>query len=321
MPPHSPALTRRTARVRATALLLLLGAAMAACSSTGADQTNAVPSQPAPDQGAVVSTPIVDTVAADTALAHATDTARAASAFDVSGTLEPQSRALLRAELSGALRTLAAKVGEPVRAGAVLATLEVPAVRAALAAAEAQVQAQQVSLQQVQRERARVAGLLAVGGVSRAEMDEWDARVQATEAALQAAQAQRASAQGDVARLTVRAPFSGVVERRMATQGSMVQAGDELLSIIDPGTLELDAGVPATLARAARPGARVALRVAGWGDSTVTARIVRVAPALDPVTRQLRVTVRVPNAAGRLPAGAWAEGTLLGGSAATGGGR
>ena len=45
------------------------------------------------------------------------------------------------------------------------------------------------------------------------------------------------------------------------------------------------------------------------------------APALDPVTRQLRVTVRVPNAAGRLPAGAWAEGTLLGGSAATGGGR
>jgi multidrug efflux pump subunit AcrA (membrane-fusion protein) len=102
----------------------------------------------------------------------------------------------------------------------------------------------------------------------------------------------------------------------MTTQGSMVQAGDELLSLIDPSTLELEAGLPVTLASAARPGTPVTLRVVGWSGSTVTANIVRVAPALDPVTRQLRVTVRVPNGTHRLPAGAWAEGSLVSPTAA-----
>lgn len=251
-------------------------------------------------------------VVADT-LAATTDSTRvSASTATVSGTLEPQSRALLRAELSGAVRTLPAKVGERVAAGQVLATLDVPAVRSAMAAADAQVMAQEVAMRQVERERERVAQLLAVGGVSRTEMDDWDSRVQAADAALQAARAQRATAAADVARLTVRAPFAGIVERRIATQGSVVQAGDELVSVIDSRTLEFEAGVAITQAHLARPEHRVLLRVAGYPDEPVVARIARVAPSLDPVTRQLRITVNVPNGAGRIPAGAWAEGTLLG---------
>jgi RND family efflux transporter MFP subunit len=229
----------------------------------------------------------------------------------VSGTLEPQARALLRAELPGAVRTLSVKVGERVSAGQTIATLEVPAVRSAMAAAEAHVAAQEVALRQAQRERERTQQLLTVGGVSRTEMDDWESRVQAAEAAVEAARAQRATAAADVARLVVRAPFTGIVEQRAATQGSIVQVGDELVRIIDPRTLELEAGVVVGQARRVRPGTRVALRVAGITDTAITARVVRVAPALDPVTRQLRITVLVPNVAGHIPAGAWAEGTLL----------
>ena len=239
------------------------------------------------------------------------DTTSTASAATVSGTLEPQARALLRAELSGALRMLSLKVGHRVTAGAVLATLDVPAVHSAMAAAEAQVAAQEALVRQVQRERERVVQLLAVGGVSTTEMEEWNSRVQAADAALQAARAQRATAMADVARLTVRAPFDGIVERAATTQGSIVQMGDELLSIVDPRALELEAGLSVTQAQHARLGARVALRVAGFADSSVIARIVRVALTLDPTTRQLRITVHVPNGAGRFPAGAWAEGTLV----------
>lgn len=257
--------------------------------------------------------PADSAVASDTISGHAESPMASSPAMpsSLTGTLEPQARALLRAELSGAVRTLHAKVGQRVTAGQVLVVLDVPALHSALAAAEAQVIAQDVALRQARREHERVAQLLKIGGVSRAEMEEWESRVQAADAARNAAEAQRANAAAEVKRLTVRAPFGGIVEREITTQGSVVQAGDELVSIVDPRMLELGAGVAAADAFRARPGARVALRITGVADSAIVARIVRVSPSLDPVTRQLRVTVLVPNADGRIPAGSWAEGTLL----------
>ncbi len=243
-------------------------------------------------------------------MAHSPTASSSAMSSLLTGTLEPQARALLRAELSGVVRTLRAKVGQRVAAGQLLAELDVPALQSALTAADAQVLAQEMALRQTKREHDRVAHLLPIGGVSKAEMEEWESRVQAVNAALDAARAQRANAAADVQRLTVRAPFDGIIERQITTQGSMVQAGDELVSVVDPRMLELAAGVAVDDASRARPGMRVSLRIAGMADSAIMARIVRVSPSLDPVTRQLRVTVLVPNANGRIPAGSWAEGTL-----------
>ena len=296
---------------------VLLTGTTTACQHDATAQASTSRAARAADSGhrarsATLATTRSDTLQPDTLLSdmlavamhRRADTSSAASSATVSGTLEPQARALLRAELSGAVRMLSVKVGHRVTAGAVLATLDVPAVHSAMAAAEAQVVAQDALVRQVQRERERVVQLLAVGGVSTTEMEDWNSRVQA-------ARAQRATAMANVARLTVRAPFDGIVERAATTQGSIVQMGDELLSIFDPRALELEAGLSVKQTQHARLGARVALRVAGFADSSVIARIVRVAPTLDPTTRQLRITVHVPNGAGRFPAGAWAEGTLV----------
>ncbi len=304
---------REFRRAAFTLGLSLLSLTVSACGNdAAANATSRNASQPVdrslPPSHSTDSAVAPDTVSSQSATATDSSSAMPSS---LTGTLEPQARALLRAELSGAVRTLRAKVGQRVTAGQVLAVLDVPGLHSALAAAEAQVIAQDVALRQARREHDRVAQLLKIGGVSSAEMEDWESRVQAADAAANAARAQRANAAAEVQRLTVRAPFDGIVERQITTQGSVVQAGDELVSIIDPRMLELGAGVAAADAFQARPGARVALRVTGAADSVIVARIVRVAPSLDPVTRQLRVTVLVPNADGRIPAGAWAEGTLL----------
>lgn len=313
----------RTCRMPHAVLAYVGGLLAVATTACGTGVASERPPMVARATGADSTPPAVgaDTMRVSIALADSTAgvgaTTPSPMRVTVSGTLEPQSRALLRAQLPGAVHTLSVKVGERVTAGRVLAVLDVPAVHSTMAAADAQVMAQEVASRQVQRERARVAQLLAVGGVSGAEMDDWESRVQAAEAALQAARAQRATAAADVARLTVRAPFDGIVERRVATQGSIVQVGDELVSIIDPRTLELEAAVAMSQAQLVHPGARIALRIAGLADTSITGRVVRVAPALDPITRQLRITVHVPNLAGHIPAGAWAEGRLLSDSAAT----
>jgi RND family efflux transporter MFP subunit len=298
-----------TSRVGAATTIALLAFGASACSNDTAAPATSARAPLVADTTPTTANGITETSNTETSNTASNDVT--ASTAMVSGTLEPLARAVLRAELGGALRTLPVKVGDRVTAGQVIATLDIPAVRSAMAAADAQLLSQETALRQATRERDRVAQLLAVGGVSRAEMDEWDSRVEAGAAAVQAAQSQRAAAAADVARLSVRAPFAGIVERRTSTQGSIVQPGDELVSIIDARTLELEAGIATAQAAHVRPGARVALRVAGFADSVLAARIERVAPSLDPVTRQLRVIVRVPNHQGRFPAGAWAEGTVL----------
>lgn len=309
--------TNGAARVMTTLSVLLLCIVVASCGKDTTVDAQAARTPAASNRSASATASANTGLASDTPPDSMYRADAPALPATVSGTLEPHARALLRAELSGAVRTLSVKVGERVSAGRELATLDVPTVRSAMAAAEAQVIAQEAALRQVQRERDRVSQLLAVGGVSTTEMDDWDSRVQAAEAALQLARAQRANAAADVARLSIRAPFDGIVEQRVATQGSMVQVGDELLRIIDPRLLELEAAVAMSHAHRARPGARVALRVSGLTQDSVIARVVRVAPALDPVTRQVRVTIRVPNSGGHIPAGAWAEGTLSPDSTAT----
>ena len=229
----------------------------------------------------------------------------------VSGTLEATTRAVLRAELAGPVQRLDARVGDRITAGKTLAVLSVPAVQASHAAATAQVAASESARRQVTHEHERVAQLLAVGGASRAELDDLDARVRAVGASVAAAQAALAVAEADLARRIVRAPFDGIIERRAVTAGSTVQVGDELVTVVDPRALELEGGVAMAHAAALRVGARVSLRISGWSEQTLTGRVVRIAPTLDRITRQLRVTIALANADGRIPVGAFAEGLII----------
>jgi len=90
-----------------------------------------------------------------------------------------------------------------------------------------------------------------------------------------------------------------------------VQVGDELVTVVDPRALELEGGVAMAHAAALRVGARVSLRISGWSEQTLTGRVVRIAPTLDRITRQLRVTIALANADGRIPVGAFAEGLII----------
>jgi len=300
----------RPSRALLVVAILLTPALATGCGSSTGSAKPAATASLATRETAPAAAVLTDTIAPiDTAFTDA-------GPPTVSGTLEARTRAVLRAELSGPVRLLSARVGERVSKGMVLAQLEVPAVAVSLAAARAQVAAQESQHLLITRERERTVKLVAVGGASRAELEELEWRLHASDAAITAARAQLAHAATDQVRATIRAPFAGVVERRSVTQGSVVQAGDELLTIVDPRVLELEGGVAITHVLHAREGARVALRISGWGDSLFQGRIVRVAPAVDPVTRQLRVTVELPNTGARVPVGAWAEGSLLAAEAA-----
>jgi len=68
--------------------------------------------------------------------------------------------------------------------------------------------------------------------------------------------------------------------------------------------------VPAAQLAQVRVGAPVRFSVTGYPGQTFQGRIASINPAADPQTRQVRLTVRIPNSGNRLVAGLFAEGRV-----------
>lgn len=228
----------------------------------------------------------------------------------VSGTLEPASKAIIRAEAGGAALSVDAEIGEPVEKGAVLAHIEATAARQSLASATASVASAEADVANTRRELERVTRLHESGALSARDQELAESALVAAEARLMAARAQRAAAAEQVDGATVRAPFAGVVAERQVGQGDIVGIGTPLFTVIDPSTLRLEGAVPAESAGQVRPGTPARLTVQGMGDRAFEGVIERVSPAVDPATRQIPVLVSIPNQDGTLLAGLFAEGRV-----------
>jgi len=151
-----------------------------------------------------------------------------------------------------------------------------------------------------------------VKGGALAERDLETSRnaVAAAQAQLADAKARLASAQRQLNNTVIRAPISGIVSDRPVNRGDVVAPGAPLVTIIDPSSMRLNAAVASEALSSLRVDAPVEFRVRGYGDQVFSGHIERISPAADPVTRQVPIYVSVPNTAGRLVAGLFAEGRV-----------
>jgi RND family efflux transporter MFP subunit len=227
----------------------------------------------------------------------------------VSGSLEPRQSATIRAEVSGSVLRTHAEEGARVKRGALLAELDDTAVRDAFLSARSQVRSAESALELARRNAERAGRLAQAGALP--ERDLESARWNATnaEGALADAKARLAAATEDLENTRVRAPFDGVVSERQADAGDVVQVGAALFTVVDPGSLRLEASVPADQLGRLRPGTPVEFHVNGI-DRGFTGTIERINPVVDPTTRQVRIYVRIPNVGQALAAGLYAEGRV-----------
>ena len=227
----------------------------------------------------------------------------------VSGSLEPEQSASVRAEVGGSVLRTYADAGERVKRGQLLARLDDTAVQESFLSARSAVRTAESTLELARRNAERAERLEQAGAV--AERDLETARLEATnaEGALADARARLTNAQEQVEDTRVRAPFDGIVSERPADAGDVVQAGAALFSIVDPSRLRLEANVPAEQIGRLRRGTEVEFTVTGL-DRRITGEIERINPVVDPSTRQVRIYVAIPNADHALVAGLFAEGRV-----------
>jgi RND family efflux transporter MFP subunit len=329
-----PLIPLRSSSAGCIGLATLIALASTSCTQlavSGPNPTGAVSSTPA-DPGKVptvaVANPTFETFARDAVL---------------TGEFRPYQSVELHAKLAGYLRKINVDVGDRVTSGDLLATLEIPEMDADLAHATAERRRFEAERNRLLAEVERAKATLAMtalshdrlaaaakaesGIIAQQEIDEADARRRVAEAQLATAraalgvieqqiEASKASEQ-KVKTLTgymeIRAPFAGMITKRYADPGAMIQSGTASQSQAMPVVrlsqihrLRLAVIVPETLAPMVRPGERVEIRVPSLRKS-FPGTVSRMNHDVQFSSRTMEAEVDVNNPSGELLPGMTAE--------------
>jgi RND family efflux transporter MFP subunit len=240
--------------------------------------------------------------------------AAAAGSLTLPGETAAWFESTIYARVSGYVAKWYADIGDHVRAGQLLATIDTPELDAELLAAQAQLRVAQAQVKVKEADAAFAASTYErwrdspKGVVSEQEREDKKAGDASAAAQLEAARAQVNLEQADVDRLSafeqfkrVTAPYAGTVIERRIDIGNLVTAGSSgnttpLYRMAQDDPIRVFVDVPQSAA-ADQMRAGVAARISGADLSgrTITATITRTSDAIDPKARTFRAELDIPN--------------------------
>ena len=238
-----------------------------------------------PEEVAVAPLPDLKTVVVQA------DGGAAARGWD--GVVEAVRQADLTAQTAGRVTQVLADVNSKVAAGAVLVRLSAVEQQAGANTARAQLRAAEAQAAEAEQNYRRFAALSGGQYVSRAQVDNARAARDAANAARDAARAQLAQAAQQADYTVVRAPYAGVVARRLVEPGEAVAPGQPLMTVYAPGALRIEVQVPQTRADAIRASGQAAITLAD--GRIVEPRVITVFPTADAATHSVGVRLELPD--------------------------
>ena len=210
-----------------------------------------------------------------------------------SGVLQPVQRARLSFQSSGVLVERPVELGQFVRAGELLATLDNPELGPAQRAASAALQETLSRRDQARRDLERLDSLLATGAVGEERAEQQRAELDALESAVARAEAELASTRQRLRDATLVAPFDGMISALDAEPGEFVAAGQPVMALGEVARLEVSVAVPAVLLAGLQPGATVQVRVPQLPQQHIEGRVSEVSAIGEPGTGLFPVVVEL----------------------------
>lgn len=222
---------------------------------------------------------------------------------ELDGTLSAEQSAAVGFKVGGKIGSLKVKVGDQVRAGSLLATLDATEAGAQAAAMAAQVRAAEAQLALAQDSARRTQALVQSGSFAEASGVQSTQQHALAQAQLDAARAQQSLARVSLGNHTLLAPFAGTVTKVPDGIGAVVGPGTPLFEIVNTKVLKLATTVSEHDANLLSPGAQVELEVEA---GKVTGRVSAVLGTVDQKTRRVPVEASFDNP-GFLRAGAFVK--------------
>ena len=223
--------------------------------------------------------------------------ARAVSTgYEIDGVVEAVRQATVSAQATGRVATLQVKVGDKVRAGQVLATIDDRDTQTGVARSQAQVAQSEAELANAQANVQRTRDLRKQGFVSQAALDVAESQFKAAQAARAGAGAGAQQARLAQSFTQITAPFDGYVLETLAQAGDLAVPGKPVATVYAPQPLRVVVQVPASMAQTARTAKSIELQVSGSGDAAqwVAPASQQGVTAADPVSQTLTWKMDVP---------------------------
>jgi RND family efflux transporter MFP subunit len=233
-----------------------------------------------------------------------------ASGPSITGSVQPERRADLRAEVSAVVLQVLKENGDIVHRGDLLVRIDDTAIRESLASAEAATRASGQAYEQAERQFQRMTTLRKSGMTTTQLMEDAEIHRNNSQSDYEAAKTRAAQARQQLQRTEARAPFDGIVSDRKVSAGDTAQIGKELVKVIDPTSMRFEGLVSADSIGSVKAGQTVAFRVNGYGEQEFIGKVRRVNPAANATTRQVEVLVDFIDRTQPKLAGLYAEGRV-----------
>lgn len=229
----------------------------------------------------------------------------------------------LSARVSGHIVAVYADLGDRVKEGDRLLLLD----SAAFGEAQLDYRKARTTLTVTEKALERATALLDRGAIGAGEHQRRDADYENARADLHEAEEklhllgmtereiQRLAAKtlphAEVARVSLRAPFTGEVIERNATIGEVIDPNKMLFTVADLSTVWVRADFPEQQAGRLKTGLTIEVRVSAYPDTMFQGAITYVGAVIDPTTRTVTARADVSNPEGRLRPEMFAEVTLV----------
>jgi RND family efflux transporter MFP subunit len=240
------------------------------------------------------------------------DTIRDVQIF--TGTLKPRAHFVVAPKIAGRLEKLMVNIGDVIKHDQLIAVLEdeeyvqqVEQSRAELAVAKANLEEQNSTLKNAQREFERSQALREKKIASESELDSAKAQLEAKSANYKVAMAQVSQKEAALKAAQVRLSYtkihasltegngSMVVGERFVDEGALLQANSPIVSVFDISFMTAVIFVIERDYPKVKIGQEALITTDAYPDRPFTGRIIRVAPVLKEESRQARVEIEIPN--------------------------
>jgi len=212
--------------------------------------------------------------------------------LSLSGSLEANEQLELRSEISGIVEKINFKEGSKVSKGQVLFQVNDLELRAQLAKVQT---AQKLASENVRRAKL----LLEKEAISQEEYD-------ISEADFQFARAESQLVAAQLAKATVRAPFSGLIGLRYISQGSYVTPSTPIASLVNTDQLKITFSIPEKYSSQIKLDDKITFTTSNSKEAQM-ATIYAIEPEVDIATRTLKMRAIANNSEGKLIPGTFAN--------------
>jgi RND family efflux transporter MFP subunit len=231
-------------------------------------------------------------------------------AVQLPGSAESRTTSVVAAEVAALVVSLEVDEGDRVKQGQPLARLRTINYELQLDAAEGQLKEAEARLQLAESKLRRARELFEEEVISEDERDDAFSEFTAWQGNVDANRARIAELNVSLERCVVRAPFDGVVVRKLTDVGQWMAAGGDVVEMVAVDRLDVRVEVPERYYSQLHPEVEATVSFEALPGLEVTGPVDRIVPRADPQARTFPVKVRIPNPEGRIGVGMLARVSL-----------